>query len=184
MDSISATLVFAPILAPVAINHYGIDPIHFGIVFVVNMEIGYIAPPVATNLFVAAAIFRQPFIDVAKAIVPTLTIICAALVVLIYVPTISKGPINLREGDPFYESFPWAGKVEAPVVPTPAEAPVEADPGRPLTMEEMMKKARANAAADDAAPVEAPAPAAPGRPLTMEEMMKKAKEDAAKETPE
>ena len=176
MDSISATLVFAPILAPVAINHYGIDPIHFGIVFVVNMEIGYIAPPVATNLFVAAAIFRQPFIDVAKAIVPTLTIICAALVVLIYVPTISKGPINLREGDPFYESFPWAGKAdEAPVAPdVPAEA-TPAEPGRPLTREEMMKKAKENAAAE-----EAPAPE-PGRPLTMEEMMKKAKENVAKD---
>mgnify|MGYP003327453749 FL=1 len=144
MDSISATLVFAPILAPVAINHYGIDPIHFGIVFVVNMEIGYIAPPVATNLFVAAAIFRQPFAEVAKAIVPTLSIICGALVVIMYVPTIAKGPLNLREGQEMYESFPWNGKeAPPPVEAAPAE---ESAPGRPLTMEEMMKKAKENAA--------------------------------------
>lgn len=172
MDSISATLVFAPIFAPVAINHYGMDPIHFGVVFVVNMEIGYIAPPVATNLFVAAAIFRQPFLDVAKAILPTLGILCAALVVLMYVPTFSKGPLNLRDGRPFYEAFPWERAAEAaPTVDTDA-APDPA-PGRPLTLEEMMKKAKEKAAAE-AAPA-----AEPGRPLTLEEMMKKAKEKVA-----
>ncbi|MBM4368764.1 MAG: TRAP transporter large permease subunit, partial [Deltaproteobacteria bacterium] len=147
MDSISATLVFAPILAPVAINHYGIDPIHFGIVFVVNMEIGYLAPPVATNLFVAAAIFRQPFVQVAKAIMPTLAIICLALVILIYVPAFSLLPLNLRDDGSRPMDFPWAGKVEV-------EAPEEAapsDPGRPLTLEEMMKQAKENVDKEEAA---------------------------------
>ncbi|MFZ5482316.1 MAG: TRAP transporter large permease [Myxococcota bacterium] len=167
MDSISATLVFAPILAPVAINHYGMDPIHFGIVFVVNMEIGYIAPPVATNLFVAAAIFRQPFVDVAKSIVPTLAIICAALVVIMYVPTISKGPLNLREGVAFYEPFPWEGKVEVAAPDAP-----EATPDRPLTLEEMMKQAQQNAAGE---------PAAPAQPLTLEQMMNQAREQVQAE---
>lgn len=161
MDSISATLVFAPILAPVAINHYGIDPIHFGIVFVVNMEIGYIAPPVATNLFVAAAIFRQPFSEVAKAIVPTLGIICAALVVLIYVPTLSLGPLNLREGRPIVATFPWEGKVETPVDEAVGEA-VPAGEEKPRTIEEMMKEMKARQAAEAAAtPEVAPAPEAP-----------------------
>jgi C4-dicarboxylate transporter DctM subunit len=166
MDSISATLVFAPILAPVAVQHYGMDPIHFGIVFVVNMEIGYIAPPVATNLFVAAAIFREPFVNVAKAIVSTLLIICAALVVIMYVPTISKGPINLREGLAFYEPFPWDGKavaadVAAPDAGTDAGTEPAAPAGRPLTMQEMMDKAKRDAAApapEGAAAEEAPAP--------------------------
>jgi C4-dicarboxylate transporter DctM subunit len=166
MDSISATLVFAPILAPVAVQHYGMDPIHFGIVFVVNMEIGYIAPPVATNLFVAAAIFREPFVNVAKAIVPTLLIICAALVVIMYVPTISKGPINLREGLAFYEPFPWDGKAVAADVAAPDAGTDEgtepaAPAGRPLTMQEMMDKAKRDAAApapEGAAAEEAPAP--------------------------
>lgn len=178
MDSISATLVFAPILAPVAVHHYGMDPIHFGIVFVVNMEIGYLAPPVATNLFVAAAIFRQPFVEVAKAIVPTLSIICGALVVIMYVPTISKGPLNWRDGNPVYEAFPWEGKaVTEPVNPanpgegaTPDAASV---PGAPMTLEEMMKKAKENVANGENA---APAEAAPAAPMTLEEMMKKAKE--------
>jgi C4-dicarboxylate transporter DctM subunit len=160
MDSISATLVFAPILAPVAINHYGIDPIHFGIVFVVNMEIGYLAPPVATNLFVAAAIFRQPFAEVARAVMPTLGIICAALAVLIYVPTLSLGPLALRDGRTVWVDFPW----EPP--PVAAEPPPEAtgDPGRPLTMEEMMKKAREQAAQAPAEPAPAPEEPAPPPP--------------------
>jgi len=150
MDSISATLVFAPILAPVAIQQYGIDPIHFGVVFVVNMEIGYIAPPVATNLFVAAAIFRVPFTEVARAIVPTLTIICLALVAIIYVPTLSVGPLNMREGVAFYEPFPWDGApvVAEPVVPVDPAAPVER---KAETIEEMMKRRAAERAAAEAA---------------------------------
>ncbi len=156
MDSISATLVFAPIFAPVAINHYGIDPIHFGIVFVVNMEIGYLAPPVATNLFVAAAIFRRPFAEVAKAILPTLGIICAALVVIMYVPTLSKGPLNLREGRDFYEPFPWTHVVAAPVltvVPVDGSTPSKpaSDAPKPRkTLQEMMAEAKAKVDADEA----------------------------------
>lgn len=178
MDSISATLVFAPILAPVAINHFGMDPIHFGIVFVVNMEIGYLAPPVATNLFVASAIFRRPFVEVARAILPTLGIICGALVVIMYVPTISKGPLNLRNGDPFYESFPWDGKVVALAEPADGAPEATDAPKKPLTLQEMMKAAKdkgdGGLPADDAAQE-----AAPKKPLTLQEMMKAAKEKAA-----
>jgi len=173
MDSISATLVFAPILAPVAINHYGIDPIHFGVVFVVNMEIGYLAPPVATNLFVAAAIFRQPFVEVAKAVMPTLGIICAALLLIIYIPTISKGPLNLREGRPMVEAFPWDGApVEVPEAAAPEAAPGGAPAaegeGKVLTLQEMMEKARQQREAEDAAaqpPAEATPPADGAAPV-------------------
>ena len=110
MDSISATLIFAPILAPIAVSQYGIDPLHFGVVFVVNMEIGYLAPPVATNLFIAAALFRKPFEQVCRAVLPGLAITCAALVLLIYVPTLSKGLVNYTRGQDIWESFPWDGK--------------------------------------------------------------------------
>ncbi|MCA9679778.1 MAG: TRAP transporter large permease, partial [Myxococcales bacterium] len=113
MDSVSATLVFAPILAPIAVTHYGIDPVHFGIVFVVNMEIGYLAPPVATNLFVAAALFKKPFGLVTRAIMPGLGLTTAALVLFMFVPTCSKGMINFQaSGDirDVWEPFPWDGK--------------------------------------------------------------------------
>ncbi|MBT9559141.1 MAG: TRAP transporter large permease [Myxococcales bacterium] len=110
MDSISCTLIFAPILAPVAWEVYGIDPLHFGVVFVVNMEIGYLAPPVATNLFVSAAVFKKPFGQVVRAVMPTLGITIAALIVIMYVPTISKGVVNWRDDRPIIEGFPWDGK--------------------------------------------------------------------------
>jgi C4-dicarboxylate transporter DctM subunit len=110
MDSVSATLVFAPILAPIAVTTYGIDPIHFGVVFVVNMEIGYLAPPVATNLFVAAALFKKPFGQVSRAILPGLALTTVALFVFMFVPTCSKGLVNAKRGVAFYESFPWDSK--------------------------------------------------------------------------
>jgi C4-dicarboxylate transporter DctM subunit len=113
MDSVSATLVFAPILAPIAVTQYGFDPVHFGIVFVVNMEIGYLMPPVATNLFVAAALFKKPFGEVTRAILPGLAITVIALGVFIFVPTCSKGKQNWDEtGDlaAVWEPFPWSGE--------------------------------------------------------------------------
>jgi C4-dicarboxylate transporter DctM subunit len=114
MDSISCTLIFAPMLAPVAYQLYGIDPVHFGIVFVVNMEIGYLMPPVATNLFVAAAVFKRPFGQVTRAVLPTLGIVCGALVAIMYVPTISKAAINWKLEKPLYEAFPWQGRPSEP----------------------------------------------------------------------
>ncbi|RMH43824.1 MAG: TRAP transporter large permease subunit, partial [Deltaproteobacteria bacterium] len=113
MDSISATLIFAPMLAPLAVEHYGMDPLHFGVVFVVNMEIGYLMPPVATNLFVAAAVFKKPFGQVSKAVLPTLAITIAGLLAFMYVPTLSKGLVNYQAGLPVWEPFPWDGRPQS-----------------------------------------------------------------------
>lgn len=120
MDSVSATLVFAPILAPIAVTHYGIDPVHFGIVFVVNMEIGYLAPPVATNLFVAAALFKKPFGQVSRAVLPGLGLTVAAMILFIFVPTCSKGLPNWEaSGDvrEIWEPFPWDGTRIGKLIP-------------------------------------------------------------------
>jgi C4-dicarboxylate transporter DctM subunit len=114
MDSISCTLIFAPMLAPVAKELYGIDPLHFGVVFVVNMEIGYLAPPVATNLFVAAAVFKKPFSQVVRAVLPTLGIVCFALIAIMYLPTISKAAVNWKYDLPIAQDFPWDGKPAEP----------------------------------------------------------------------
>jgi C4-dicarboxylate transporter DctM subunit len=110
MDSISATLIFAPMLAPLASELLGIHPIHFGIVFVVNMEIGYLMPPIATNLFVASAVFKKSFSQVTKAVLPTLGLTCIALVVIIFFPTFSLFSLNLRDGKSPWEPFPWKGR--------------------------------------------------------------------------
>jgi C4-dicarboxylate transporter DctM subunit len=172
MDSVSATLVFAPLLAPIAIDVYGIDAVHFGVVFVVNMEIGYLMPPVATNLFVGAAIFREPFGRVARAVLPTLGIVCAALVLLMYVPTISMAAVNLKRGEPIYAAFPWDGKPVAVAAAVDAGVALPKGPVKPMTMEEMMRAAETTM---NAPPAEAPA-AAPDRkkPMSMEEMMRAA----------
>jgi C4-dicarboxylate transporter DctM subunit len=174
MDSVSATLVFAPLLAPIAIDVYGLDAVHFGVVFVVNMEIGYLMPPVATNLFVGAAIFRRPFGEVARAVFPTLTIVCVSLVALMFVPTISTGLLAWKNDRPIYEPFPWSGPdaavasddgdSSAPSGPVPS-AP-SAGPA-PLTMDALMQQANQQNATADAGT----------KPLSMDELMKQA--DAA-----
>jgi C4-dicarboxylate transporter DctM subunit len=167
MDSISATLIFAPILAPIAMDVYGIDPLHFGVVFVINMEIGYLAPPVATNLFVASAVFQRPFSQVTRAVLPTLGIVCAALLVCMYVPTLSKGAVNLKRGQAMYEPFPWerpapaaakasigggaaAGEVAGvkPRMGAPG-APAAGAPRKGLSLEEIGRMAEAEGGDDD-----------------------------------
>lgn len=133
MDSISCTLIFAPMLAPVAFEAYGIDPLHFGIVFVINMEIGYLMPPVATNLFVASAVFNRPFGLVTRAVLPTLAMTCVSLGLFMYVPTLSMALVNWQDGKPMTAAFPWDGKPAAvPEAPAEVAAPTAAPaPGSP-----------------------------------------------------
>lgn len=93
MDIMSAILVLAPILTPMAI-HYGINPIHFGIIMIVNLEIGYITPPIGINLFVASGIFKESLGDVIKSVLPLLAVLILGLIVIVAVPEISLFTIN------------------------------------------------------------------------------------------
>lgn len=88
MDIISAILIVAPLLAPIAI-HYGIDPIHFGIIFIVNLQIGYITPPIGINLFVASGLFKRPVVQVIRATAPYVLILLVALAIITYMPSFS-----------------------------------------------------------------------------------------------
>jgi C4-dicarboxylate transporter DctM subunit len=88
MDPTSVVLILAPIIFPIAIE-LGIDPVHLGIVFVVNMEIGLVTPPVGLNLFVASAVSGLPVTSIIRASVPWLALLLAFLVVVTYVPAIS-----------------------------------------------------------------------------------------------
>lgn len=191
MDSISCTLIFAPMLAPIAWELFGIDPVHFGVVFVVNMEIGYLMPPVATNLFVSAAVFRKPFGQVTRAVLPTLGLTCLGLVVLMYVPTVSKAALNLKNGAPIYQSFPWEGRtadgddrpIESQPTPTanePASAPPSAAPASEGAddLNDLTKSAM-EAFDDEAAPASAapPSQAAPAsEALDLNDLTKSAME--------
>ncbi len=149
MDSISAIVLFTPIIAPAAVA-LGIDPLHLGVVFIVNMEIGYLAPPIATNLFVASSIFRRPFGEVTRAVLPTLAILCVGLVLITYVPTLSVGAVHALRGGRFVQPFA-AGRASssgdarrpspAPDTPGGARDSTGAQP-KVLTLEEMMRMAK------------------------------------------
>lgn len=88
MEPSSVLLITAPILFPVAVA-LGIDPIHFGIIMVVNMEIGMITPPVGLNLYVASGIAKMGLTDVTKACAPWILVMIAYLMLITYVPAIS-----------------------------------------------------------------------------------------------
>jgi len=88
MEPSAILLVMAPILFPVA-TELGIDPIHLGIIMVVNMEIGMVTPPVGLNLFVASGITGMPLLSVVRAALPWLGILLIFLIIVTYVPIIS-----------------------------------------------------------------------------------------------
>lgn len=90
MEPSAIILILAPILFPIAIE-LGIDPIHLGVIMVVNMEIGLITPPVGLNLFVTSAVTNMPIHQVIRAAMPWLAILLIFLVIITYVPIVSLG---------------------------------------------------------------------------------------------
>lgn len=94
MEPSAIILILAPILFPIAME-LGIDPIHLGVIMVVNMEIGLITPPVGLNLFVTSAVTKMPIHAVIRAAMPWLSILLVFLVLITYVPFISLGLPNL-----------------------------------------------------------------------------------------
>jgi C4-dicarboxylate transporter DctM subunit len=88
MDESSAILILAPLLAPMG-QAYGFDPRHFGIIVTVNLQIGYVAPPVALNLIVAMAAFKESFSTIVRAVLPFIAIMLAVLVVVCAFPALS-----------------------------------------------------------------------------------------------
>ncbi|ASJ24480.1 TRAP transporter large permease [Laribacter hongkongensis] len=88
MEPSSIVLIFAPILFPMAM-HLGIDPVHFGILIVVNMEVGMCHPPVGLNLYVASGITKMGITELTKAVWPWLLTMLVFLALVTYVPAIS-----------------------------------------------------------------------------------------------
>ena len=88
MEPSGLILIVAPLVFPIAIE-LGIDPIHLGIIMVVNMEIGMITPPVGLNLFVTSGVARMPMMRVVKASLPWLGILFIFLIMVTYIPILS-----------------------------------------------------------------------------------------------
>jgi C4-dicarboxylate transporter DctM subunit len=85
MDIFSAIIVVVPLIIPIAAE-FGVDPIHLAVIFLTNLEIGYITPPVGINLFISSFRFKKPVLTLYKATVPYLFLMLFALVLITYVP--------------------------------------------------------------------------------------------------
>lgn len=94
MDIFSAIMVVLPLLVPIA-KVFGIDPVHLGIVFLVNLEMGYITPPVGLNLFLAAYRFKKPFINICRYVSPFLIVRLVVVLLVTFIPWLTTGMVNL-----------------------------------------------------------------------------------------
>jgi tripartite ATP-independent transporter DctM subunit len=99
LDIFSATVVLVPLLLPLAAA-FGVDPLHLGIVFLVNMELGYLTPPVGMNLFFAAYRFGKPLPEVFRAALPALAMLAPAVLLVTFVPWLATGLPQLLGGRP------------------------------------------------------------------------------------
>ncbi|MDR2618473.1 MAG: TRAP transporter large permease subunit [Treponema sp.] len=88
MDIFSAILVVLPLIVPLG-QAYGVDPIHLGIIFIVNLEVGFLTPPVGMNLFLASYRFKKPFMEICRYVMPFLLMQLAVVLLVTYVPWLS-----------------------------------------------------------------------------------------------
>ncbi len=91
MDIFSAIVVVLPLIGPIA-KAYGIDPYHLGVIFLLNLEVGYLHPPVGLNLFITSVKFQRPITEVMWATIPFLVTMIVALLVITYVPALTVVP--------------------------------------------------------------------------------------------
>jgi C4-dicarboxylate transporter DctM subunit len=164
LDIMSAIFIFGPLLAPIAFAA-GIHPIHFAIIFIVNLEIGYLTPPVGLNLFVASTLFKKPVEYMIRATLPFLAMMLVALTIVTYdggwvsvevgrrLLGLGPAPEMIVEPEPpeVEGGAEGGGSIEEPE--TPAE-------NRVLNLEEMMllEELTRDAGAGEPAPEGAPAP--------------------------
>ncbi len=97
MEPTGVILILAPILFPIA-TQLGIDPIHLGVIMVVNMEIGMVTPPVGLNLFVTAGVTKMTLMQVTRAALPWLSVLMVFLALVTYVPAITLALPNAMFG--------------------------------------------------------------------------------------
>ena len=94
MDIYSATVVVVPLIVPIGLA-YGIHPVHLGIIFVANLELGYLTPPVGLNLFLSSYRFGRPMLEVTRASLPMLAILGFGVLVITYLPWLTTGLLAL-----------------------------------------------------------------------------------------
>jgi C4-dicarboxylate transporter, DctM subunit len=97
MDVFSAIVIIVPLIAPIA-KSYGVDPYHLGVIFLLNLEVGYLHPPVGLNLFITSVKFNKPITEVMWATVPFLVTMLVSLLIITYVPSLTVVPEAERRG--------------------------------------------------------------------------------------
>jgi tripartite ATP-independent transporter DctM subunit len=112
MDIFSAIVVVVPLIVPAA-SQFHIDPYHLGVIFLLNLEIGYLLPPAGLNLFIAAFRFNRPITELYRAVIPFILLMIVALMMVTYIPKLVVLP-----------------PVSGPQIPKPA-ATETAPPGEP-----------------------------------------------------
>jgi tripartite ATP-independent transporter DctM subunit len=93
MDIFSSIIVVVPLIVPIA-AHFQVDPVHLGIVFIANSELGYLTPPVGENLFVASYRFNKPILQLARAMLPMYVILLIGVLLITYLPWLTTGPLR------------------------------------------------------------------------------------------
>ena len=96
MDIFSAIVVVVPLIVPIALG-FGVDPYHLGIVFLLNLEIGYMTPPVGLNLFISSFRFNKPITQLYRSVLPFIGLLGVALIIVTYIPSLSTWLPNLVE---------------------------------------------------------------------------------------
>lgn len=94
MDIFSAIVVVAPLFIPIGMA-YGIDPVHLGIIFLANLELGYLTPPVGINLFLASYRFNQPLPTIYRNVLPFFIFLLITVILITYVPILTTGFLGL-----------------------------------------------------------------------------------------
>jgi C4-dicarboxylate transporter DctM subunit len=94
MDIFSAIVVVVPLIAPLGAA-FGVHPVHLGIIFVANLELGYLTPPVGLNLFLASYRFERPLLTIYRAAVPMLLILGVGVLLITYAPPLTLGLLRL-----------------------------------------------------------------------------------------
>lgn len=97
MDVFSAIVIVVPLVAAVA-DRYGVNPYHLGVIFLLNLEIGYLTPPVGLNLFITSFKFRMPVVTVVRAALPFVAAMLVALILVTYIPALTVVPEGARRG--------------------------------------------------------------------------------------
>jgi TRAP-type C4-dicarboxylate transport system permease large subunit len=94
LEIYSAIIILAPLIAPMGVA-FGVDPIHLGVIFLANLELGFLFPPVGLNLFLSSSRFKKPLTELYWHVLPFLIILGIGVLLITYLPVMSIGVLRL-----------------------------------------------------------------------------------------